>query len=144
MIVPDANLLLHAYDSESPHWERARRWWSECLNGNTPIGLTPPVVFAFLRISTTGRVFRNPLSLDEAVAEVATWYSRQVVVSLLPDREHHRAVIALLRSSGSSGGNLVTDAQIAALALAHGAIVHTADHDFQRFPKLRCRFPLEK
>ncbi len=72
MIVPDANLLLYAYGSESPHWERARRWWSECLNGTTPIGLTHPVVFAFLRTSTTGRVFRNPLSLDEAAAEVAT------------------------------------------------------------------------
>ena len=143
MIAPAANLLLYAYDSESPFWDRARRWWTECLNGTTPIRLTHPVVFAFLRISTMVRVFRNPLSLEEAAAEVAAWHSRRVVVTLLPDRDHHEAVIALLRSSGSAGGNLVSDAQIAALAMAHGATVHSADQDFRRFPGLRCKFPLE-
>ncbi len=143
MVVPDANLLLYAYDSESPFFEGARQWWSDCLNGTTPIGLTHPVVFGFLRISTMGRVFRNPLSLDEAAAEVTAWYSRRVVVSLLPDRGHHEAVIALLRSSGSGGGNLVMDAQIAALAMAHGGTVHTADQDFRRFRGLRCKFPLD-
>lgn len=143
MIVPDANLLLYAYDSESRYSEQARQWWCECLNGTTPIGLTHPVVFAFLRISTMGRVFRNPLSLEESAAEVARWCKRRVVVTLLPDRGHQEAAIELLRATGSAGGNLVTDAQIAALALAHGATVHTADQDFRRFPGLRCKFPLE-
>ena len=96
-----------------------------------------------MRISTNRRVFRHPLSLDEAAEEVAAWYSRRVVLTLLPDRRHHESVIALLRASGSAGGNLVTDAQIAALALAHRATVHTADQDFRRFPGLRCCFPLE-
>jgi len=41
-----------------------------------------------------------------------------------------------------AGGNLVTDAQIAAIALAHQGEVHTADHDFRRFSGLTCRFPL--
>ena len=144
MIVPDANLLLYAYDSESSFGERARQGWSECLSGTTPIGLTHPAVFAFLRISTMGRVFRNPLTLDEATAAVAAWYSRRIVVTLLPGRGHYDAVIALLRSTGPAGGNLVTDAQIAALALAHGATAYTADQDFRHFPEVRCEFPLER
>ena len=90
------------------------------------------------------RVFRNPLSLGEAAAEVEACHSRRVVVTLLPDRGHHDAVISLLRSSGSAGGNLVSDAQIAALAMAHGATVHIADQEFRRFPGLRRRFPLEQ
>lgn len=143
MIVPDANFLLYAYDSESPLVDRPRQWWAQCLNGTRPVGLTHPVVFAFLRISTNRRVFRRPLALEEAADEVAAWYSRRVVVTLLPERGHHEAVIAWLQSSGSAGGNLVTDAQIAALALAHRATVYTADHDFLRFPGLQCRFPLE-
>lgn len=143
MIEPDSNLLLYAYDLESPFCERARQWWTECLNGTTPVGLTHPVIFGFLRISTMGRVFRRPLSLEQASDEVAAWFSRRVVVTLLPDRGHRETVISLLRSSGSAGGNLVTDAQIAALALAHKGTVHTADQDFRRFPGLRCRFPLE-
>jgi predicted nucleic acid-binding protein len=38
---------------------------------------------------------------------------------------------------------LVTDAQIAAIAMARRAVVHTADRDFQRFPGLTCRYPLD-
>ena len=44
--------------------------------------------------------------------------------------------------SAARRGDLVTDAQIAALARAHRAEVHTADHDFRRFPGVSCRFPL--
>ena len=49
MIVPDANLLLYAYDSESPFHRAAARWWSALLSGAEPVGLCPVVVFAFLR-----------------------------------------------------------------------------------------------
>ena len=38
----------------------------------------------------------------------------------------------------------LTDAQIAAMALSHRAVVHTADRDFLRFPEVRCHFPLDE
>lgn len=34
------------------------------------------------------------------------------------------------------------DAEIAAIALEHGATLHTTDRDFARFPKLRTIDPL--
>ena len=108
MIVPDANLLLYAYDSESPSVQQARQWRAGCLNETTPAGLTHPVVFAYLRVSTNRRVFRHPLSLDEGAEEVAAWYSRRVAVTLLPDRRHHESVIALLRASGSAEAGCTT------------------------------------
>lgn len=138
MIVPDANLLLYAYDTASPFHNRARQWWVECPNGSQPVVLTHPLISVFPRISTNPRVFRNPLSL-----QIAGWYSRRVVRTLLPESDHHSTVLSLLRDAGSAGGNLVTDAQVAAIALAHKAEVHTANHDFRRFPDLRCRFPLD-
>jgi predicted nucleic acid-binding protein len=49
--------------------------------------------------------------------------------------------LALLRAAGS-GGTLTTDALVAAVALRHGAVVHTADSDFARFPKVRWHNPL--
>ena len=58
MIVPDSNLLLYAHDSKSPFFERARQWWAECLNGSETVGLTHPVVLAFLRVSTMKILFR--------------------------------------------------------------------------------------
>lgn len=143
MIVPDANLLLYAYDSESTFFESARSWWRECLNRTEPVGLCHAVIFAFLRISTNPRVYANPLTLDTAAGHVQTWFGRRVTRTLLPDERHHVAVLDLLRVAGSAGGNLVTDAQIAAIALAHQGEVHTADHDFRRFSGLTCRFPLD-
>ena len=143
MIVLHRDLLLYGYDPESPFCERAGQRWTECLNGTTPVRLTHPVILGFLRFSTMGRVFRRPLSLEQASDEVTAWFGRRVIMTLLPDRGHWKTVISLLRSSGSSGGDLVTDAQIAAMALAHKGTVRTADQDFRRFPRLRCRFPLE-
>ena len=143
MIIPDANLLLYAYDSESKFFAPARSWWTDCLNGTRPVGLCHAVIFAFVRISTNSRVYANPISLDAATRHVETWYTRRVTRTLLPDERHHTAVLDLLQAAGSAGANLVTDAQIAAIALAHRGEVHTADQDFRRFPRLKCRFPLQ-
>lgn len=55
-----------------------------------------------------------------------------------------KVVENLFIRAGSAGGNLVTDAQIAAFALSQKAIVHTADYDFKRFPNIKSCYPLEK
>ena len=143
MIIPDANLLLYACDSTSPFHESAREWWSHCLSGTEPVGLGHAVLFAFLRISTSARVYEHPLTLDEAAGHIQSWLKREVVLVLLPEEDHVNRAIALLQAAGSAGGNLVTDAQIAALAISYKAEVYTADRDFLRFPGLTCRFPLE-
>jgi len=142
MIVPDTNLLLYAADSTSPHHDDAREWWTSCLNGAVPVGLCHPVVFAFARISTNRRAFAHPLSLPQVAGLIQAWNDRQVTRVLYPGPQHVRNVLELLAAAGSHGGNLVTAAQIAELAIAHRAEVHTADRDFQRFPGLKCRFPL--
>ena len=142
MIVPDANLLLYSVDSASPFHSPAAKWWASCLNGAVPVGLCQPVLFAFLRVSTNRRIFRAPLSLEAAGDLVDEWAVYPVTRLLLPGEDHVRHVVELLAAAGSAGGDLVTDAQIAALARAHRGEVHTADHDFRRFPGLTCHYPL--
>lgn len=144
MIVPDANLLLYAYDRDSPFHDAARSWWQSCLSGQESVGLTHPTLFAFLRISTNAKVYANPMTLAESAGHVRSWLARGVSQILETPVDHTQQVIALLESAGATAGNLVTDAQIAALALAYRAIVHTADRDFLRFAEVRCRFPLEE
>ena len=51
------------------------------------------------------------------------------------------AAFDLLESTGA-GGNLMTDAQIGALALRYRATVHTADTDFTRLRDVLWRNPL--
>ncbi len=144
MIVPDANLLLYAYDGDSRFHDAARVWWESCLSGQEAVGLTHPTLFAFLRISTNARVYTNPMTLAESAGHLRSWLERRVSQVLQAPAEHTQQVIELLTSAGGTAGNLVTDAQIAALALSHRAVVHTADRDFLRFPNVRCHFPLDE
>ena len=143
MIVPDANLLLYAYDTTSPFHDAARIWWESCLSGSEPVGFAHPVLFAFVRVGTSARVYEHPMTLSEARSCVTSWLDREVTRILQPDSNHVHQVLDLLASAGSAGGNLLTDAQIAAIALTHRAQVHTADHDFLRFPGLNCHFPID-
>ncbi len=141
MIVPDSNLLLYAYDSASPFHERAARWWRDCLSGREAVGLCGVVVFSFLRIGTSRRAFLNPMPVAEAAGHVREWLARSVTDFLLTEESDVLRAMEWLEAAGS-GGNLTTDAQIAAIARRHRATVHTADTDFGRFAGVRWVNPL--
>jgi len=141
MILPDTNLILYAYDTESPFHSAAARWWAGLLSGNEPVGLCPVVVFAYLRLSTHGKVYDHPLTPGEASEHVNSWLAQPNVRLLVAGPDHVQKVCRLLDKAGTAA-NLVTDAQIAALALEYGATVHTADTDFARFPEVSWENPL--
>ena len=141
MIVPDINLLLYAYDAGSPFHSRAAAWWQTCLSGTEPVGLAQVVVFGFVRNGTNKRVFQNPLTPTEAAEHIRSWQAQPVVQILEPQADHVTQVLGLLETLGTAG-NLVTDAQLAALAIEHGAVLHTADADFLRFRGLRWLNPI--
>jgi toxin-antitoxin system PIN domain toxin len=141
MIVPDANLLLYAYDEAGPFHSKSKSWWSACLSGGEPIGLCPAVVFAFVRIGTSARAFSEPLTVDEATEHVEDWLKQPAAQILELDAQDILKSLELLRTAGAAG-NLTTDAQIAAIALRYSATVHTADSDFARFADVRWLNPL--
>src|SRR5262245_10175595 len=143
MILPDANLLLYAYDAASPFHKRSAAWWSACLSGREPVGLCPAVLFAFVRIGTSSRAFTEPLTVGEACSHVESWLNQPVAQLLDVDATDVRRALELLRRAGA-GGNLTTDAQLAAVSLRHRAVVHTADTDFARFPHVRWHNPILK
>ena len=141
MIVPDANLLLHAYDEASPFHARAKAWWSDCLSGPEPVGLVAVVLFAFVRVGTSPRVFESPFSIAEATRHVRAWLQVPATELLSVVSVDVDQALVWLAEAGS-GANLTTDAQIAAVAKRCRAQVHTADTDFIRFPGVRWRNPL--
>ena len=141
MIIPDINLLLYAYDAASPFHAKASAWWQTCLSGTDPVGLPDVVVFGFLRVGTNARVFQHPLTPAEAAGHIRNWLEQPVVRRLESDPDPIERVLGLVESIGAAG-NLVTDAQLAALAIEYDAVLHTADADFVRFPKLRWLNPI--
>lgn len=142
MIVPDVNLLPYSYDTNSPFHEASAAWWRACLSGTEPVGLLSLVVFAFVRIGTSARVFDHPMTPREAAGHVRSWLAQPAVQLVQPGSDHIDRVLGLLESL-ATGGNLVTDAQIAAFVLEHeDAVLHTTDADVLRFRDLPWQNPI--
>jgi uncharacterized protein len=141
VILVDANILLYAEDSLSPRHAEARTWWDEQLSGSSPVCLCWTVISAFIRIGTNARVFAQPLSLDEAINRVQSWIDHPCTRLIYPTQRQWEVFRQML-TQGQALGNLVTDAYLAALAVAHGCELYSTDTDFSRFPQLQWRNPL--
>jgi uncharacterized protein len=137
----DANILLFAVDESSPFHPAATDWLVERLNGTRRIGFPWQALGAFLRIGTNPRAADNPLSPEEAWSHVDSWLAADV--AWIPEpTERHADVLRSLVISYQLRGNLVSDAQIAALAVEHGLKVCSADTDFARFREIEWENPL--
>lgn len=141
MIVPDVNLLVFVYDNDSPHHDAARNWWENLVNGMEPIGLPWVVIVGFIRLLTNPRVVNPPATPAQAVGYVREWLACDHISLINPGIDHLTLLQQNLNEAGT-GGNLVPDAHIAALAAEHGAVVHSGDADFARFPGLQWHNPL--
>jgi hypothetical protein len=139
--IVDTSVLLPAVSPSLPHHAVARAALEAAINGERAIGLTWVVVNAFLRLTTKPGLFERPLTIDEAWDLVNGWTEHPNVRVVQETEEHARLWSELLRGAGA-GGDLTTDAWIAAIALEHGASVLTLDSDFARFPGLRWENPL--
>ena len=142
MIVLDANLLLYAYDSESQQHRKARAWIEQTFSNGTPVGLPWQTVTAFLRIITNPRLSGKRFTPEEAIQIVDEWLA-QPNVSLLPAGDQHWSLLRQMMKDGQARGPLISDADLAALTIEYGGVLHTTDRDFARFPTLRWTNPLE-
>jgi hypothetical protein len=80
--------------------------------------------------------------MREAGDAVSAWLAFPAVLPLYPT-DRHWSILRRILERGQATPRLVTDAHIAALAIEHGATLHTTDRDFARFPGLRLVNPLE-
>jgi len=141
VIVPDVNLLIHAHNTDSPVHRAARRWWEDLLNGTQPVGLAWVAILGFVRVSTHRQILSRPMPVAEACDRAREWLARPYVAVLEPGERHTEILFGLLGTLGT-GGNLTTDAHLAALAMEHQAELHSTDADFGRFTGLRWRNPI--
>jgi toxin-antitoxin system PIN domain toxin len=140
LVVPDANVLLYAVDTTSAHHEESLAWLDRSLGGAEAVGFSWTVLLAFIRVGTNRAILPNPLSADEATAQVQAWLGAPAAVVLEPTTRHADLLRGMLLESGTAG-NLTTDAHLAALAVEHGADLVSYDRDFARFSGVRHRLP---
>ena len=136
MIIPDVHLLLHAHDSEFRRHRAAREWWETLMNGTGSVGLPWVSILGFIRIATHPEVLDNPLDMGGACTRIRSWLVRPQTILVHPGVRHADILFNLLEVVGG-GGNLTTDAHLAALAIEHQAELHSTDADMARFPGLR-------
>lgn len=141
MIVVDANLLIYAHHLGSPVHREARAWLVSALQGPDIFGLAWLTILTFLRLTTNTYILDNPLTPAEATETVNHWFDFPAVKIVQPT-ERHWLVLRELLKAGQAGGDLVSDAHLAALAIEHGATVYSVDRDFARFPEVRFVNPL--
>ncbi|MGQ9919636.1 MAG: type II toxin-antitoxin system VapC family toxin [Bryobacteraceae bacterium] len=143
MIILDANILLYAYDSNSAFHKAARRWVETTFSSGEPVGLPWQTAAAFLRVVTNPKLGSDRFTIEEAVSVVEQWLE-QPNVRLLAPGDRHWPILRMALVDGQARGPLVTDAQLAALTIEYGGVLHTTDRDFARFPLLRWKNPLQR
>lgn len=142
MIIPDINLLIYAYNEEESSHLAAVDWWKSLLGGSETVGMPWVAISGFIRITTHPRILGSPLHVEVAVKTTRQWLTSNSVQIINPGRKFDDLFFNLLETLGV-GGNLTTDAQLAALAIEYQAELHSCDNDFNRFPGLRWRNPLK-
>ena len=140
MILPDVNILVHAFRADSSEHETCRIWLDGVVNGDARYGMAPQVLSGVIRITTHPKVFVVPSSLDEVLRFCNTLLAQPHCVIIQPD-ERHWEIFKRLCTEADARGNLVPDAWFAALAIESGCEWITLDHDYARFSDLKWRLP---
>lgn len=141
MILPDVNVLVHAFRSDTVEHGAIRAWLEGVLDGDEPVGIAGLGLSGFLRVVTHPRIFSPPDTIDSALSFADALHSQPNAVPVAPGPRHW-SIFSRLCREGDATGNLVPDAYIAALAIESGAELITTDRDYARFPGLRWRHPL--
>lgn len=140
MILPDVNVLVHAYREDAPRHAPVRAWLEELVHSDRAFGLSDFVLSGFLRVVTHRRIFAPPTPLEGALEFAEALRSQPNCIVLAPG-DRHWSIFTRLCREGDARGNLVPDAYLAALAIESGSELVTTDRDFARFEDLDWRTP---
>ncbi|HHP7233531.1 MAG TPA: type II toxin-antitoxin system VapC family toxin [Desulfobacterales bacterium] len=140
MILPDVNILVHAFRSDTSDHEMCRSWLDGVVNGDARYGMAPQVLSGVIRIITHPKVFAMPSRLEEAVRFCDLLLEQPHCLIIQPG-ERHWNIFKRLCAEADARGNLVPDAWFAALAIESGCEWITLDRDYARFPGLQWRLP---
>jgi toxin-antitoxin system PIN domain toxin len=136
----DVNVVLAGHRDDHPHFEVAKSWLEELRRARSPFSVTDLVAGSFLRLATNRRIFTIPTSVADAFDYLRALRGQPAHVNLRPGLGHLGILEQLCRDADISG-DLVPDAQLAALAVEHDCELVSFDRDFARFAELRWTRP---
>jgi len=133
MIAVDTNVLVYAHRGETELHQSALDQLTSFCEGDNPWALPLPCLSEFFRVVTHPRVFNPPSKLEDAIDFVKS-LERSPSCRILRPSVHYLEHLYTTMRDANTKGNLVFDAQIAALCKENGiSKVLTNDRDFERF-----------
>lgn len=136
----DVNVLLGAHRDDHPHFDVAHPWLADLVARGEPFSVPDLVAGSFLRIATNRRIFVTPTPTAAAFAYLRALHGAPGHLALGPGADH-LTVLEQQCASADASGDLVPDAQLAALAVEHAAEIVSFDRDFARFAEVRWSLP---
>jgi toxin-antitoxin system PIN domain toxin len=139
----DANILLYASDQSNPAGLKAREILRGFVESGEVFFLAWPTVMAYVRIATHPRIFANPLSHAEAVANIDMLISCPHV-RMLGEDDGFWDAYKRASTDVATHGNLVPDTHLATILRQHGVdTIYTRDKDFLKYTWLRVVNPFD-
>lgn len=136
MIAVDTNILIYAHRAESGLHETSLKRLTSLAEGSEPWAIPVFCITEFLRVVTHARVFNPPSKTRVAIQFVEQMLESPVCRIVAPGSDFFEHLKLVLHDS-SVQGNLVFDAQIAAVCREQGiSDILTNDRDFERFKNL--------
>lgn len=140
MIAVDTDVLVHAHRTETAHHHAAAAALVEIAEGVEPWALPVFCITEFMRVVTHRRVFVPPSTVSEATSFLDALVASPTCNVVRPGTEFVPILAATARRADARG-NLMFDAQIAALCRENGIdTILTNDRNFERFEGLRTRY----
>jgi toxin-antitoxin system PIN domain toxin len=136
VILPDVNVLIYAFRSDTPHHEICKKWLDSVVQQDAQFGVSPLTLGAVVRITTNPRIFREPCPAAEAFAFCDNLLNQPHCETVRPGTRHW-GIFQRLCIETETRGPRTSDAWFAALAIEHGCTWITLDRDYARFPGLQ-------
>jgi hypothetical protein len=140
LILPDVNVLIYAFRTDSDQHARYKDWLESVINGPAAFGVSPQVLSGVIRVCTHPRIYARPSTLADALAFCNALLDQPGATAIVPG-DRHWTLFGKLCREHEARGNLVQDAWFAALAIESGCEWITTDRDFARFKGLKWRTP---
>ena len=141
MILSDANILIYAYNTDAVFHKECKVWLTEQFSKPEPFAFSWQTITAFLRITTTPKIFPDAFSQEEVRGFVNNWLAYPNVRILTPTERHWTIFENLLVETKIVGAKIM-DAHLATLAIEYGVTLATTDRDFAKFSSLKTINPL--
>jgi toxin-antitoxin system PIN domain toxin len=136
----DVNVVLAASRDDHPHFEVARPYLDRLLAAGDRFSITDLVAGAFLRLATNRRIFLTPTPIEQAFGYLRALRAQPAHLLLGPGPAHLE-LLERIATTAEALGDLMPDAQLAAVAVEHACEIVSFDRDFARFSEVHWSLP---